>query len=305
VQPLGQRYHPPKAIMVEALTSWAAHEQDEAGASFARHRENVCALGLGKNMEIEELTKKVKALEAFSAAEEKRGIDLRERTRKCGQMILATGEVVALPRRAGEAVGLAERVSAWRAKLESGQMGVLILQQAMLRDLFRQCPDEEEAINDAIRRYEEDLRGRFGPILVDQVEDIAESLREVDARERLPVRKSKFYGAFVLNHRVVLHAIDATPARWRGDAGSSPLAGASAATSSPRNDLVTNCRVHPTHWLISTQTLGRLRGKMERSCPDGGVRSVEIHVGPSRRRGARPRPRWRAADAARVATGGV
>ena len=26
------------------------------------------------------------------------------------------------------------------------------------------------------------------------------------------VWKSKFYGAFVLNHRVVLHAIDATPA---------------------------------------------------------------------------------------------
>ena len=28
----------------------------------------------------------------------------------------------------------------------------------------------------------------------------------------------KIYGAFVLNHPVVLHAIDATPARWRGDA---------------------------------------------------------------------------------------
>jgi hypothetical protein len=27
------------------------------------------------------------------------------------------------------------------------------------------------------------------------------------------VWKSKFYGALVLNHRVVLHAIDATPAR--------------------------------------------------------------------------------------------
>ena len=27
--------------------------------------------------------------------------------------------------------------------------------------------------------------------------------------------KSKFCGAFVLNHRVLLHAIDATPARWR------------------------------------------------------------------------------------------
>ena len=57
--------------MVEALTSWAA--QDEAGASFARHREVVCALGLGKDLEIEELTKKVKELEAFSAAEEKQG----------------------------------------------------------------------------------------------------------------------------------------------------------------------------------------------------------------------------------------
>ena len=35
------------------------------------------------------------------------------------------------------------------------------------------------------------------------------------------VWKSKFYGTFVLNLRVVLHAIDAPPARWRGDAGSS------------------------------------------------------------------------------------
>ena len=30
---------------------------------------------------------------------------------------------------------------------------------------------------------------------------------------REPVWKSKFYGAFVLNRRVYLHAIDATPAR--------------------------------------------------------------------------------------------
>ena len=75
-----------------------------------------------------------------------------------------------------------------------------------------------------------------------------------DDDEELPaVWKSKFYGAFVLNHRVVLHAIDAMPARWRGDAGSSPLDRARTATSSPRNDLVKNCRVHPTHWLISTQ----------------------------------------------------
>ena len=49
------------------------------------------------------------------------------------------------------------------------------------------------------------------------------------ATGRLPVWKSKFYGAL-------------TPARWRGHVGSSPLDGASAATPSPRNDFVKNCR---------------------------------------------------------------
>ena len=47
-----------------------------------------------------------------------------------------------------------------------------------------------------------------------------------------PVWKSKFYDAFVLNHIVVLHAIDATPARWHS---------------------------HLTHWLISTQPWTRPR----------------------------------------------
>ena len=42
------------------------------------------------------------------------------------------------------------------------------------------------------------------------------------------------HGACVLILRVNLHAIDAPPARWRGDAGSSPLDGASTAASSPR-----------------------------------------------------------------------
>ena len=79
-----------------------------------------------------------------------------------------------------------------------------------------------------------------------------------------PVWKSKCYGAFVLNHRVVLHAIDATPARWRGDAGSSPLDRARTAASSPGNDLVKNCRVHPTHWLISTQRVALLRIRRQR-----------------------------------------
>ena len=82
--------------------------------------------------------------------------------------------------------------------------------------------------------------------------------------------KSKFHGAFVLNHRVVLHAIDAKPARRRGGVGSSPLDGASAATSSPRNDLVKNCRVHATHWLISTQVVG-LKRRTE-VCGGGGIK---------------------------------
>ena len=51
--------------------------------------------------------------------------------------------------------------------------------------------------------------------------------------------KSRFHVAFTLNRRVDQHAIDATPARWRGDAGSSPLDRA-------RTE-------HLTHWLISTQ----------------------------------------------------
>ena len=59
--------------------------------------------------------------------------------------------------------------------------------------------------------------------------------------------------AAVAASSVARHAIDAAPARWRGDAGSSPLDRARTAVSSPRNDLVKNCRVHPTHWLISTQ----------------------------------------------------
>ena len=47
----------------------------------------------------------------------------------------------------------------------------------------------------------------------------------------------KIYGAFVLNQRDVLHAIDATPARWRGDAGSSPL-------DQARNGRVIECTRH-------------------------------------------------------------
>ena len=90
------------------------------------------------------------------------------------------------------------------------------------------------------------------------------------------MRKSKRYGAFVLNRRVVLHAIDATPARWRGGAGSSPLDGASAAASSPRNDLVKNSRLHPTHLLISMQVAtGRKEDEEEVEAAEGLARRTE------------------------------
>ena len=96
----------------------------------------------------------------------------------------------------------------------------------------------------------------------------------VDLTESRAVWKSKFYGTFVLNHRVVLHAIDATPARWRGDAGSSPLDRARTAESSPRNDLVKSRRVHPTHWLISTQVPGPGARRA-----DAGARRGQLLVG--------------------------
>jgi hypothetical protein len=58
--------------------------------------------------------------------------------------------------------------------------------------------------------------------------------RALRAPESHSVWKSKFYVAFVLNRRVDFHAIEATPARWRGDAGSSPNDRARTAASSPR-----------------------------------------------------------------------
>ena len=81
--------------------------------------------------------------------------------------------------------------------------------------------------------------------------------------------KSKFYGAFVLHRRVDLHAIDATPARWRGGAGSSPLDGASTAA-------------HQTHWLISTQARTAWMGVRDGSNKDPTSHSARklslIHI---------------------------
>ena len=103
---------------------------------------------------------------------------------------------------------------------------------------------------------------------------------------------NQIYGAFVLNRRVDLHAIDATPARWRGDVGSSPLDGASAATSSPRNDLVKNFRMHPTHRLIFTQVPARILRRVPAAlCPRRA--REEAGRGETAPRGAPARPQRR------------
>ena len=52
-----------------------------------------------------------------------------------------------------------------------------------------------------------------------------------------------------------LHAIDATPARWRGLGGLPSLDSVSTVAFSSRKDLVKNYRVHSTHWLIYAQAL--------------------------------------------------
>ena len=76
--------------------------------------------------------------------------------------------------------------------------------------------DAAAAEDAMIRRY---LEKQAQAIEARHRSDLAK-IADTNARS---VWKSKCYGAFVLNRRVDLHAVDATPARWRGDAGSSPL----------------------------------------------------------------------------------
>ena len=90
------------------------------------------------------------------------------------------------------------------------------------------------------------LNNNYGIIFFEHGKVLLHPTHEALLLWRGTVWKSKCYGAFVLHRRVDLHAIDATPARWRGGAGSSPLDGASTAASSPRNDLAEELR-HPTH----------------------------------------------------------
>ena len=70
------------------------------------------------------------------------------------------------------------------------------------------------------------------------------------ARPR-PVWKPNYGARPESPRRPPRHRRDTCSMAWRCDL--SPIDSASMAAPSPRNDLVKNCRVHPTHWLISTQ----------------------------------------------------
>ena len=88
-----------------------------------------------------------------------------------------------------------------------------------------------------------------GTPLSSSFDDLVSQLYFIELEPFMTVKRPYLCG----NQNFTARSIDAMPARWRGDAGSSPLDRARTATSSPRNDLVKNSRVRPTHWLISTQ----------------------------------------------------
>ena len=111
------------------------------------------------------------------------------------------------------------------------------------------------------------------------------------------VHKSNFRDASPLRLNHDLHAIDATPARRRGDASSSPLDRARAATSSPRNDLVKNCRAPDTLDDFHTgtgssssllQLLQPTDGQARAEAVRGGRRFITTVLAPAQRRNGSP-----------------
>ena len=103
-----------------------------------------------------------------------------------------------------------------------------------MREILRAATLGSAQLDDCFEKLSKE--GRLDGPFARYVEELEQQQKAKPGDGLLAVWKSKFYGAFVLNLRVDLHAIDAAPARWRGDAGSSPLGRASTATSSPRND---------------------------------------------------------------------
>ena len=80
--------------------------------------------------------------------------------------------------------------------------------------------------------------------------------------------------------RRVLHAIDATPARWRGG-GLAPFDSVIMAVPSRRKDFVKNYQAHPTHWLILPTGALTLREALPHQ-PGLHLLSGEKHARPAR-----------------------
>jgi len=92
-----------------------------------------------------------------------------------------------------------------------------------VKDLIFVDPEDEVPLAEYLRVFERSIELVDAEANLDDVLRIFKRGRGHLALVLGPVWKSKFYGTFVLHRRVDLHAIDATPARWRDDAGSSPL----------------------------------------------------------------------------------
>ena len=179
----------------------------------------------------------------------------------------AMATAAARQQRNGDAVAYAATLERWRQEVFAGAVrrrihddqGVHLhaarraaadaIRTAALCERRWRAAQAHAAAADAARRESEELLGRERRGVVHACRNAFDAMRCVEIK-------------ILRRVRVVLHAIDATPARWRGDAGSSPLDRTRTAASSPRNDLVKNYRVHPTHWLISTRNRTRTREKL-------------------------------------------
>ena len=146
------------------------------------------------------------------------------------------------------ALALAAALSVFRADIPDKTLS--ILRAKVLPALSNESDDDDDGAgdDDALRSL---LRAPGVPWLGPPLLRARVAKRKVVVRLRSDslVRAGveiKLRGASRIRPHHNLHAIDATPARWRGDASSSPLDRARTAASSPRNDLVKNYRAPDT-----------------------------------------------------------
>ena len=196
----------------EQAKAYAAQRARQRAAEEAAERVEVDA---AKASLLAEERKNARLKKSFQAEQERLAREIIvARKHKEEQKLAEWRENARIDREAREAQDETER----RRAMVKAQRDARI---ARFQSNFAQGAGKEQAdaaaAEDAmIRRY---LEKQAQAIEARHRSDLAK-IADTNARS---VWKSKCYGAFVLNRRVDLHAVDATPARWRGDAGSSPL----------------------------------------------------------------------------------